>query len=118
MTGRLRHRPPPATAAARPWPLRATDFDVLVHVNNAASWAAVEDELDRVAPGRTPAAAEIEYRAAVDPGESVELRSTLTGDRLDCWLTTGTTTCGPRPWCGSAERRRADADAHPLRLNF
>ena len=71
----------------RPWPFRATDFDVLAHVNNAASWAAVEDELDRVAPGRTPAAAEIEYRAAVDLGESVELRSDVDRRRLDCWLT-------------------------------
>jgi acyl-ACP thioesterase len=89
VTGRLRHGPPPATASARPWPLRATDFDVLAHVNNAASWAAVEDELDRVLHGRAPVAAEIEYRTAVDPGESVELRSTVTGNRLACWLTTG-----------------------------
>jgi acyl-ACP thioesterase len=87
VSGRLRHGPPPATASLRPWALRATDFDVLAHVNNAASWAAVEDELERVLPGRAPIGAEIEYRAAVDPGESVVLRSTLTGNRLACWLT-------------------------------
>src|SRR3546814_13945934 len=39
---RLQHPDPPVDAAARPWPLRFTDFDVLEHVNNAAYWEAVE----------------------------------------------------------------------------
>ena len=86
VNGRLRLGVPPADAASRPWPLRSADFDVLAHVNNAASWTAVEDELDRVAPGRIPYAGEIEYRAAVDPGEPVELRSVSGSDRLACWL--------------------------------
>jgi acyl-ACP thioesterase len=87
VSGRLRHGPPPDGVACRPWPLRATDFDVLAHVNNAASWAAVEDECARVAPARVPAAAEIEYRTAIDPGDAVELCSDATVDRLACWLT-------------------------------
>ena len=41
-----RARPPPSGGAtSRPWPLRASDFDVLDHVNNARSLEAVEDEL-------------------------------------------------------------------------
>jgi acyl-ACP thioesterase len=87
VSGRLRHRPPPDGVACRPWALRATDFDVLAHVNNAASWAAVEDELARIEPARTPVAAEIEYRAPIDFGDVVELCSVATGDRLTCWLT-------------------------------
>ncbi len=66
-----------------------TDFDVLEHVNNAASWAAVEDELARLAPGRVPRRAEIEYRAPVDRGDVVELCSVVTGDRIACWLMVG-----------------------------
>ena len=89
VSGRLRHGSPPPEATRRPWPLRATDFDVLAHVNNAASWAAVEDELERVAPGRPPVTAEIEYRAPVDPGDSVELRTVAAAERIRCWLTSG-----------------------------
>jgi acyl-ACP thioesterase len=86
VNGRLRLGAPPPDAGSRPWPLRSADFDVLEHVNNAASWTAVEDELERVAPGRIPVAGEIEYRTAIDPGESVELRSVPGTDRLTCWL--------------------------------
>jgi acyl-ACP thioesterase len=86
VSGRLRLGAPPADVDARPWPLRSADFDVLGHVNNAASWTAIEDELERVAPGRVPVAGEIEYRAAIDPGEAVELCSVPAKDRLACWL--------------------------------
>ena len=51
----------------RPWPVRATDFDVLGHVNNSVYWAVVEDE--PVLAGT----AEIEYRTPIDPGAEVEL---------------------------------------------
>jgi acyl-ACP thioesterase len=86
VSGRLRLGAPPAGAGTRPWPLRSADFDVLGHVNNAASWTAIEDELERVAPGRVPVAGEIEFRAAVDPGEAIELSSVPAGERLACWL--------------------------------
>jgi acyl-ACP thioesterase len=87
VSGRLRHLPPPPDAERRPWPLRRTDFDVLAHLNNAASWHAVEDELARIAPGRRLVGAEIEYRAPIDPVDQVELATTLDGNRLACWLT-------------------------------
>jgi len=84
---RLRHPAPPEHATTRPWVLRRSDFDVFVHVNNAASWQAVEDELSRVARGRRLAGAEIEYRAPVDPGDELELHSAIDEHRLSCWLT-------------------------------
>jgi len=89
VTSRLRHPPPDPDAAVRPWPLRASDVDVLDHVNNAASWAAVEDELGRRDPTRRVARAEMEYRAPIDLGETIELRTRAADDGLACWLTHG-----------------------------
>ncbi len=87
---RLQHRPPPDTGVqARGWPLRVTDLDVLAHVNNAASWAAVEDELGRRTPGRRVVRAEMEHRAAVDLDDPVELRTVVGAASLDCWLMCG-----------------------------
>src|SRR3954468_4318440 len=45
VAARLRHDPPPDGAPASHWPLRATDLDLLGHVNNAIALAAVEDSL-------------------------------------------------------------------------
>lgn len=79
VNARLRHDPAPAVDAigvdVRPWPLRATDLDKLNHVNNAATWAAVDDEVSR--RGLTPSFAELEYPDAIEPGAEVELRSSL-----------------------------------------
>ena len=86
VTSRLRHPRPDPACERRRWPLRVTDVDVLDHVNNAASWAAVEDELERRAPDRPIARAEMEYRAAVDLGERIELRTARGSDPLSCWL--------------------------------
>jgi acyl-ACP thioesterase len=86
-SSRLWLPPPPADgASSRPWGLRTTDFDLLGHMNNAAYWYAVEDELARRAPRSVPATAQLEHRAAVEPDERVELRSQLDGDRLSVWL--------------------------------
>jgi acyl-ACP thioesterase len=87
VSGRLRLPAPADHVPARPWPLRATDFDPLGHMNNAAHWNAVEDELARLAPERAPASAELEYRAAIEPADPVELRSMLDDDLLHVWLT-------------------------------
>jgi hypothetical protein len=67
--------------------VRASDFDLLRHVNNAAYWYAVEDELARLAPGRAPVSAELEHRAAIEPGDPVELQSAVDDDVLWVWLT-------------------------------
>jgi acyl-ACP thioesterase len=57
----------PRNGNARPWPLRATDVDLLGHVNNAVYWSAVEETLwplERAA---------LEYRRPLDLGDDVEL---------------------------------------------
>jgi acyl-ACP thioesterase len=73
VSSRLSH----ATAAAGdepverlPWRLRAADIDAYGHVNNAATWAIVEDVLadDPIA---APFRAELEYRAPIEPGATV-----------------------------------------------
>lgn len=82
---RLRHGAPVDDVPSRSWPLRSTDHDALGHVNNAATWAAVEDELDR--RELVPARAELEYRDAIGPGNDVELRATTIDGMLRVWLT-------------------------------
>jgi acyl-ACP thioesterase len=86
VSSRLTHRRPPEAAAGRPWPLRASDLDVLGHVNNAVTWAAVEDELWRV--GRHPRRAELEYHAAIEPADEVRLVVERDG-ALEVWLVAG-----------------------------
>ena len=54
---------PPVAAERTPWPTRATDFDLLGHVNNASYWAPIEDAL--VGVDRPIAAAAIEFRGGV-----------------------------------------------------
>ena len=84
---RLLHPDPPADAdAARTWPLRATDFDVMAHMNNAAYWMVVEEELVRRRDLRAPLRAELEFRAAIEPGDDVRLVSTDGGADLRLWL--------------------------------
>jgi acyl-ACP thioesterase len=97
---RLAHGPVPAPGDGhrRPWPLRTTDLDGLGHVNNAATWEAVEDELTRL--GLRPVTAELEYRDAIELDDAVEVVSAAldaadlpphaTG-RIGVWLTVGGT---------------------------
>jgi acyl-ACP thioesterase len=56
------------------WPLRATDIDLLGHVNNAAYWNAIEQCLLRAGPDpRRPLRARLDHRHALDLGDEVEL---------------------------------------------
>lgn len=75
--------PPPQQ---RPWALRVADLDVLGHVNNAATWAAVEDELDRAADGARLVGAELEYRGPVDRTQATMLASRIEDRGLQVWL--------------------------------
>ena len=68
---RLVHPDPPADLPREPWPLRATDLDVLAHVNNAAYWEVVEEALARTGGVRGALRAEVEHRIAVEPGAAV-----------------------------------------------
>jgi acyl-ACP thioesterase len=86
---RLRHADTPKSAAATRyrWPLRFTDFDVLGHVNNAAYWAIVEEQLAGRRSLRAPLRAEVEHRGALDIGTTnVELVVADDVGGLACWL--------------------------------
>jgi acyl-ACP thioesterase len=80
---RLELEEPPAEAARRRWPLRATDVDRLGHVNNAAYWHAVEELLADGGPDpRRPLRARLDHRHAIDLGDEVELAARLADGRL------------------------------------
>jgi acyl-ACP thioesterase len=81
---RLQHPEPGDPTSRRPWPLRFTDFDVMGHMNNAAYWAMVEDELSRRSDLRAPLQAEVEFRVAVQQGDAVEL--VIRDGESDLWL--------------------------------
>ena len=76
------------------WPLRAVDYDVMNHVNNAAYWSAVEEVLAR-SPGRDPrprtdqpVRAILEYGSGIEVGSPVELLVRRDGDKqVDVWFT-------------------------------
>jgi len=85
VSARLRHARPPAAAPRRSWPLRATDLDVVGHVNNAAYWAAIEDELARRGRPRV-LHAEIEFRTGLDLADAVDLALADTDDGFAAWL--------------------------------
>ncbi len=65
---RLRHPAPPAGAAAGARSaFRAADLDQAGHVNNAAYWAVLEEELGELGPGAA-LDAEVEHRLPGAPG--------------------------------------------------
>jgi acyl-ACP thioesterase len=100
---KLRHPAPPARASSRPWVLRASDFDVMGHMNNAAYWEPVDDVLSTL--GRPLVRrAELEYRAAIAPADDLAV-SVHAGDGerpLGVWLATGgELRASAQVWCGA-----------------
>jgi acyl-ACP thioesterase len=87
VSARLSQPGPPPDATARPWPLRASDFDVAGHVNNAVHWAAVEDAI--AGEDWLPARAQMEYQAAILPGSEPVLMTARSHGRMDAWLVDG-----------------------------
>jgi acyl-ACP thioesterase len=77
---RLRHAAAPSAGAVRSaFTFRAADLDPVHHVNNAAYWAVLEEELgDRAAD--EPIDAEVEHRSATGPG-TVEVHADGAGGR-------------------------------------
>ena len=67
VSARLRHPGPESAAGGREWTFRATECDIADHVNNAAYWQPLEEEL---LAGEDPERldVEIEYRAPAQPG--------------------------------------------------
>ncbi len=78
VSARLRHPVAPAAGAAEwRWAFRATECDLAHHVNNAAYWQPIEEELLAAAdPERIDV--ELEYRVPAQPGEK---RVLAVGDR-------------------------------------
>lgn len=68
VTARLRHPGPPADGPRRAWSFRATELDIAQHINNAAYWMPLEEELLRD-PDPTGLDVEIEFRTPCQPGE-------------------------------------------------
>jgi acyl-ACP thioesterase len=86
VSARLTH-PAPEGGDRRSWPVRATDLDVLGHVNNAVTWAVVEDECAR--RGVVPAYAELEYASPLEWDDDVVVVSAQADDCLRVWVTAG-----------------------------
>lgn len=74
VSARLRHPPvPDAPASALSWSFRATECDIAGHINNAAYWQPLEEELLGTEELAT-FDGEIEYRAQCQPGEIQVIR--------------------------------------------
>lgn len=54
------------------WPLRFSDFDAVGHMNNAAYWEVLEEQLLADRGLRAPIRAIVEHVAQVEPGEDLE----------------------------------------------
>jgi acyl-ACP thioesterase len=88
VSSRLHLGPPPSGATGWPWQVRASDLDVLGHVNNAVLWAPVEEELARRA--LVPHVVEVEFVVPVLAADEVRLVSDPErGSRFSLWLTVG-----------------------------
>lgn len=70
VSARLRHSPPPASAGGMTWTFRATECDIADHINNAAYWAPLEEELLGRADEPEGIDVELEYRAPTQPGRA------------------------------------------------
>jgi acyl-ACP thioesterase len=78
---------PELLGGARRWPLRLSDFDVFDHVNNAATWTPIEDELLRAAAGHNGIRwIELEYRTPIDRRDAVGLVSQADSTAARVWL--------------------------------
>ena len=73
VSARLHHPVPESLDGGEPWSFRATDCDLAGHVNNAAYWQPLEEEL-LAAPDPERIDAEIEYRAPAQPGRKRVVR--------------------------------------------
>jgi acyl-ACP thioesterase len=85
VSARLQHAPPPGETHRSTWVVRATDLDVVGHVNNAAYWPAIEEELARRGRPRV-INAEMEFRAGLDHREPVDMLVADTADGFAAWL--------------------------------
>jgi acyl-ACP thioesterase len=83
--GRLAHPAAPDEAERTDWALRATDYDVLGHVNNAIAWVVLEDTLSAHGLGGLVGAAEVEYPRPVEEVAALEVRTVVEPGLLQLW---------------------------------
>ncbi|MFI6040415.1 acyl-[acyl-carrier-protein] thioesterase [Nocardia sp. NPDC051321] len=81
--------PPQRSAGDLTYPIREVDIDLLMHMNNAAYWQAVEQFL----PAHSgllaqPYRAIIEYNAPITGDQSLHIRSGDRGTGLELWFVT------------------------------
>jgi acyl-ACP thioesterase len=77
VSARLRHPAPPVGAGGRAWTFRLTECDIADHVNNAAYWGPLEEEL-LAGPDLERIDVELEYRTPSQAGPKRVIRD---GDR-------------------------------------
>jgi acyl-ACP thioesterase len=86
VTARLRHPGPESAENSSPWRFRATECDVVGHINNTAYLQPLEEELLAGGDGELESIdVEIEYRSPAQPGDKLVLRA------------------GPRRWIVSSD---------------
>jgi acyl-ACP thioesterase len=73
VTARLRHPVPSWSEQTSGWRFRATELDLAQHINNAAYWQPLEEEL-LAGPEPERVDAELEYRTPSQHGEKLVLR--------------------------------------------
>jgi acyl-ACP thioesterase len=73
VSARLRHPAPDGATQSDPWTFRAVDLDIAGHVNNAAYWQPLEEEL-LSGPEPEQIDVEIEFRSPCQPGTKLLLR--------------------------------------------
>jgi acyl-ACP thioesterase len=84
LRSRLELPSPPDEAVSMPWQLRATDFDVNGHVNNARTWEIVEDLCAQF--GIVPSEATMEWMNSVDLGDEATLLVARRSGGFGAWL--------------------------------
>jgi acyl-ACP thioesterase len=83
VTARLRHHAPNSATETQRWTFRATERDLAGHINNAAYWQPLEEELlERGEPDRIDV--EMEFRTPAQPGDKLVL-----GDAGRRWIVGG-----------------------------
>jgi acyl-ACP thioesterase len=73
VTARLRHPAPSSLDGGFRWSFRATELDIAGHINNAAYWQPLEEEL-LGGPEPEQIDVELEFRTPCQPGEKILLR--------------------------------------------
>lgn len=84
---RLHHDPAPDGAAATPFPLRKSDFDLMGHVNNAVSWIPVDDVLADDGDLQPPIRVTLEHPGPIDRGDDPVVVVDAHDDGFDLWIT-------------------------------